>query len=57
MIGGNRSGIDHGRRGLAAEPALSECEPVFLENKIDADVLPRPDARRHPRIGPPAEAT
>ena len=39
MIGGNRSGIDHGRRGLAASLGLGQYETLFRQNDIDSEVL------------------
>ena len=39
MIDHNRSGIDHGRRGLAAQPRSRPARALFRENEIDTEVL------------------
>src|SRR5277367_2186245 len=39
MIGGNRSGIDHGLRGVAASSRLGQYEATFRDNAIGMDIL------------------
>jgi hypothetical protein len=41
MIDHNRSGIDHGLRGVAASSRLGQYEAVFRDNGVDGAVLPK----------------